>query len=314
MAKGTPSLNLIRVFDAAARTGSFARAAQRLAMSAPAVSQQIRALEQHLGRQLFHRDAAGVRLTDEGRALLSACTAPLAQIESATAEFARPRQKTLVIGASLMFSVAWLAPRLPQFLAANPGLRLDLRALHGRPEQAGHDVDIWVAFGPFGPGLVAQRLFGERLTPVATPELAQTIRTRDALLAQHLIEPSAHETTWAHVLGLQVLPTGTRTTKVDNSLAALHLAAAGAAWRWRARLPPMGWWRSWACSPAPGRNAALSAPKPTMFFTPKAPHRAQKHAVFAIGCWPKPPLPPCPIDRPKMAVQGGCKTSHRGAR
>lgn len=227
MARGTPSLNLIRVFDAAARTGSFARAAQRLAMSAPAVSQQIRALEQHLGRQLFHRDAAGVRLTDEGRALLSACTAPLAQIESATAEFARPRQKTLVIGASLMFSVAWLAPRLPQFLAANQGLRLDLRALHGRPEQAGHDVDIWVAFGPFGPGLVAQRLFGERLTPVATPELAQTIRTRDALLAQHLIEPSAHETTWAHVLGLQVLPTGTRTTKVDNSLAALHLAAAG---------------------------------------------------------------------------------------
>jgi len=227
MAKGTPSLNLIRVFDAAARTGSFARAAQRLAMSAPAVSQQIRALEQHLGRQLFHRDAAGVRLTDEGRALLSICTAPLAQIESATAEFARPRQKTLVVGASLMFSVAWLAPRLPQFLSAHPSLRLDLRTLYGRPEQGGHDMDIWVAFGPFGPGLVAQRLFGERLTPVATPELAQTIRTQAELLAQNLIEPSAHETTWAHVLGLQLLPAGVRLTKVDNSLAALNLAAAG---------------------------------------------------------------------------------------
>ena len=105
MARRITSLNWIRVFEAAARTGSFARAAERLAMSPPAVSQQIRALEDHLGPRLFHRAAAGVSLTDDGRSLLSACSGPLAKIQSAAEELARPRQKPLVIGASLMLSV-----------------------------------------------------------------------------------------------------------------------------------------------------------------------------------------------------------------
>jgi DNA-binding transcriptional LysR family regulator len=80
MGRRVTSLNWIRVFEAAARTSSFVRAAERLAMSPPAVSQQIRALEDHLGLQLFKRAAAGVTLTDDGRALLTACSIPLSQI------------------------------------------------------------------------------------------------------------------------------------------------------------------------------------------------------------------------------------------
>ena len=45
-----PSLNWLRVFEAAAREENFARAAEKLNMSAPAVSQQIKAQENHLGR------------------------------------------------------------------------------------------------------------------------------------------------------------------------------------------------------------------------------------------------------------------------
>ena len=70
MGRRVTSLNWIRVFEAAARTRSFARAAERLAMSPPTVSQQIRALEDHLGLRLFKRASAGVTLTDDGRALL----------------------------------------------------------------------------------------------------------------------------------------------------------------------------------------------------------------------------------------------------
>ena len=228
MARRITSLNWIRVFEAAARTGSFARAAERLTMSPPAVSQQIRALEDHLGLRLFRRAAAGVSLTDDGRALLSACSGPLARIQSAAEELARPRQKPLVIGASLMLSVGWLAPRLPEFQQAHRHVTIDLRTLTGRPERPDPDVAVWVAFGPYPPGLTARRLFGERLTPVSTPELAGTINDPEDLLAHTLIEPSAHETTWAHVLGLPVLSASTRTLKVDNSLAALELAASGA--------------------------------------------------------------------------------------
>ncbi len=68
MASRVPSLNWLRVFEAAARTESFARAAEQLNMSGAAVSQQVKALEQHLGAQLFQRQAHAVRLTEAGRA------------------------------------------------------------------------------------------------------------------------------------------------------------------------------------------------------------------------------------------------------
>lgn len=225
MGRRVTSLNWIRVFEAAARTSSFARAAERLAMSPPAVSQQIRALEDHLGLRLFKRAAAGVTLTDDGRALLTACSIPLSQIEAVTNEFARPREKTLVIAASLMLSVGWLAPKLPEFMAENQNIKVDLRALTGRPERPDPDVAIWVAFGPYSAGLVSTPLFGETLMPVSRPEVASQINNPDDLLNYVLIEPSAHETTWAHVLGLPVLPSATRVIKVESTLLALELAA-----------------------------------------------------------------------------------------
>ena len=61
-----PSLNWLRVFKAAARHSSFARAGKELNMSAAAVSQQIVALEGSLGRPLFDRTANSVRLTGDG--------------------------------------------------------------------------------------------------------------------------------------------------------------------------------------------------------------------------------------------------------
>lgn len=226
MARRMTSLNWIRVFEAAARTSSFARAAERLAMSAPAVSQQIRALESHLGRKLFVRAAAGVRLTDDGRALLSACSNPLARIEAVTDAFAQPKQQILVIGASLMLSIGWLTPRLPTFLEQHPYIKVDLRVLTGRPERPDPDMAVWIAFGPYAAGLKSIKLFGERLTPVATPAIAQRIKSTDDLLDHLLVEPAAHETTWANVLGLAVLPGTTRIMKVDNTLSALEFAAA----------------------------------------------------------------------------------------
>jgi len=228
MSRRLTSLNWIRVFEAAARTSSFARAAERLAMSPPAVSQQIRALEDHLGRKLFNRAAAGVTLTNDGRALLSACSNPLSRIEAITDEFRQQKQKTLVIAASLMFSVSWLAPRLPRFLEKYPDIKIDLRSLTGRPERPDPDVSVWVAFGPYPAGLVATELFGEDLTPVAIPTIANKIRNPDDLLDHVLIEPAQHETTWANILGLPVIPSATKVLKVDNTLAALECAVAGA--------------------------------------------------------------------------------------
>ena len=84
MSISVPSLNWLRVFEAAARFQSFARAAEELNMSAAAVSQQVRALEDRVGAPLFTRAAHSVALTDLGRAYLPIVQQSLLTLQNAT--------------------------------------------------------------------------------------------------------------------------------------------------------------------------------------------------------------------------------------
>lgn len=227
MAKRIPSLNWLRVFEAAARTGSFARAAERLSMSPPAVSQQIRALEDHLGRRLFDRAAAGVTLTETGRSLLVVVGESIGRMEAAAETLANPRGPPLVIGVSLMFSAGWLAPRLFGFQDAYPDITLQIQSLVGHPERPSRDAALWVAFGQPPPGTDSVPLFGEQLVPVATPDIAATIAHPTDMLSHTLIEVSDHRKNWAQVLGVDVLPAHAKILHVDTTLTALALASAG---------------------------------------------------------------------------------------
>ncbi|MEL6294342.1 MAG: LysR family transcriptional regulator [Pseudomonadota bacterium] len=227
MAKRIPSLNWLRVFEAAARTGSFARAAERLAMSAPAVSQQVRALEDHLGLRLFQRAAAGVTLTEAGRSLLVIVSDSLGRIETAVDALSAPKNPPLVIGVSMTLHLGWLGPRLPAFIAANPDIALQFHGLNGRPETPPRDAALWIAFGQPPPGTESVPLFGERLVPVAHPSLAKEIRCPEDMHGYTLIEVLDHRKNWAQVFGLDVLPRTTRMVNVDTTLAALSLAGAG---------------------------------------------------------------------------------------
>ncbi len=226
MARRIPSLNWLRVFEAAARTGSFARAAERLAMSPPAVSQQIRALEAHLGRPLFNRAPAGVTLTDAGRSLLAVVGDALGRMEMAAEAISTPERPPVVIGVSLMFSIGWLAPRLPEFLTRHPDINVRMHSMVGRPEMPPREAAQWIAFGPSLPGTDAIPLFGERLVPMAHPELSEKIGTLDDLLHHTLIEVADHRRNWAQVLGEEFLPAGTRLTYVDTTLSAIAIASA----------------------------------------------------------------------------------------
>lgn len=228
VARRIPSLNWLRVFEAAARTGSFARAAERLAMSPPAVSQQIRALETHLGKTLFDRAAAGVSLTEAGRGLLEGVGEPLGRMEAAAEAMSSSRKPPLVVGVSLTLLSGWLAPRLPSFQAAHPKVPIAFLSLIGRHEIAMRRAALWIAFGPHPPGTEARVLFGERLFPVARPDLAGRLATPADFFDHLLIEVSDHRRNWAQILGADLLPQRTRVVQVDTTLAALSLSAAGA--------------------------------------------------------------------------------------
>ncbi len=107
-----PPLEWIRVFEAAARLGSFTAAADELGITQAAVSQRIRKLEQRLGAQLFNRQARGVSLSTQGESWLPHVQGALAQLLNSTANlFEAPRRKVTIAASSSVIEL-WIVPRL----------------------------------------------------------------------------------------------------------------------------------------------------------------------------------------------------------
>ncbi|MEV5866558.1 LysR family transcriptional regulator [Streptomyces tendae] len=131
----------LRYFAAVAEELHFTRAAERLYVSQPALSKQIRALERQLGAELFRRDRQGVTLTEAGTALLPHARRVLADwAEGAAAvEAARAaRRGTLVVGMSTSPGRGGLLPAIrSRFTAAHPEAVLRLRQMTWEDPTAG---------------------------------------------------------------------------------------------------------------------------------------------------------------------------------
>ncbi|MFB6939009.1 LysR family transcriptional regulator [Streptomyces sp. HUAS 31] len=141
----------LRYFVAVAEELHFTRAAERLYVSQPALSKQVRALERHLGVELFRRDPQGVTLTAAGEALLPHARRVLdAWSEgSAALEAARAAARsTLVVGMSTSPGRGGLLPAIrSRFTAAHPDTVLRLRQVSWEDPTAGlADGDADIAF------------------------------------------------------------------------------------------------------------------------------------------------------------------------
>ncbi|MFG3246902.1 LysR family transcriptional regulator [Streptomyces sp. NPDC048187] len=131
----------LRYFATVAEELHFTRAAERLYVSQPALSKQIRALERQLGAELFRRDPQGVTLTEAGAALLPHARQVLADWSegAAAVEAAREaRRGTLVVGMSTSPGRGGLLPAIrSRFTATHPGAALRLRQLSWEDSTAG---------------------------------------------------------------------------------------------------------------------------------------------------------------------------------
>jgi LysR family glycine cleavage system transcriptional activator len=230
-----PSLNWLRVFEAAARTESFARAAEQLNMSAPAVSQQIRALEGHLGKALFERRAQQVRLTDSGRAFLPVVSQSLAAVETTAATlFGDPAHQSVTLQAVTVLAMSWLPDVLAAFEAAHPTVSVSLitgnMLSDFRTILPGREPDLQIAFGSttdFPDS--AEPLFGETLSSVARPDIALSVDSVKGLIGHRLIEVATHRSGWHQILARDdsVSLDQMRFVMVDTTPLAFMLAARG---------------------------------------------------------------------------------------
>lgn len=172
------SLTALRVFEAAARSGSFADAARELNVTRPAVSKQIRLLEQTLGCRLLDRSASGCTPTREGRELFNGLNQAFDLIAATferVADKARHERKIRIL-VERDFASSWLAQRIGTFLIGNPGIAVEIVAERNGRLNLNENYSFRIFYGKEGcfegGDLVAEALCNWVDLPVCTSDYA----------------------------------------------------------------------------------------------------------------------------------------------
>src|SRR6516162_2815446 len=151
--RSLPPMNSVRVFEAAARLGSFKEAANELGVTHGAVSQQVRLLEEWLGPPaLFRRSVRRVVLTPAGAALLAEFSPALDRISAAVQQHRERRGDSpaavLRVNALATFSLRWLLPRMCAFRAEHPDIEVRLTTSNDPVDGLPEPFDVVIRGGP----------------------------------------------------------------------------------------------------------------------------------------------------------------------
>lgn len=195
-----PPISLLIAFEAAARLQSISAAGRELDLTQSAVSRQIRALEDMLGADLFLRERQTIRLTEAGKAYAVAVREALSRIGNATLNFrANPSGGTLNLAILPTFGSRWLAPRLPQFLAENPGITVNLSTRMAPFDFRLETLDAAIHFGNADwPGANLDLLMNETVVPACHPSLLDrfTFAKPEDLLTAPLLHLVSRPDAW----------------------------------------------------------------------------------------------------------------------
>ena len=166
-----PNFSALRAFEAAARHENFSRAAEELHLTHGAISHQVRALEEELGRPLFVRNGRQVKITSDALKFAQFLGKVFADIGmAADAMRATSVNQRLTISSIPSFAARWLAPRLGRFIDLYPDIEVVLQSSGQLQDLARDGIDVGIRFGRGNyPGLVVQRLMSDVYYPVVSP-------------------------------------------------------------------------------------------------------------------------------------------------
>lgn len=228
MAQPLPPLNWLRAFEAAARHLSFTGAAGELNMTQSAVSQQIKSLEGHLGRALFHRRPRVLELTETGKSYLPIVRDAFRTLSRGTLAVTGGRETVVQVHTNMSFGTFWLAPRLGRFYARHPDVRLNIISELWEPPEGiatGADVEIRYSVRP-SEGVVAEKLIQDYAYPVATPDWQGTLEDVPNEILFDCANLMATWAAWGEDLGLDW--SGLKITYATTYAVALSAAISGA--------------------------------------------------------------------------------------
>ena len=168
-------LNALRAFEASARHLSFAKAADELSVTAAAVSQQVKRLEEYLGLPLFRRLPSGLLLAESGQLLLSDLREVFLRLDKAMERVIDSDSRgSLTLSVAPIFAVMWLIPRLQKFYEQHPDIDVRISTSLGLVDFQRDDFDAVIRLGSgkwFG--LETIKLFDESVTPMCSPRLLE---------------------------------------------------------------------------------------------------------------------------------------------
>ncbi|MES2323371.1 MAG: LysR family transcriptional regulator [Pseudomonadota bacterium] len=167
-------LQSMRVFAKVVEQGSFARAAQALAMSNTVVTRNLADLEAHLGTRLLNRTTRKLSLTETGKQYLERVQQILTDIDDADAlasSSSRKASGTLRIFCQTGFGQSQLAALLPLYAAAMPEVTLDVTLADSTVDlvEEGYDIGILLGLQKFDATMIARKLASSRIVLCASP-------------------------------------------------------------------------------------------------------------------------------------------------
>jgi LysR family glycine cleavage system transcriptional activator len=172
MPRRLPPLNSLRAFEVVARHETFRAAAEELHVTAAAVIQQVKALEQFLGRKLLRRHSRGYSLTPDAAAGLEKLRGGFDQLSDAVEAMTSAGHRVLTVSAVPSLSSEWLVPRLYRFRERYPDIDILLHPSEELVDLEHSRVDLGVRYGSGSyPGLVSERLFYDEIFPVYSPRM-----------------------------------------------------------------------------------------------------------------------------------------------
>ncbi len=247
MARRMYPLNALRAFEASARHLSFVRAADELSVSAAAVSQQVKRLEDFLGLPLFRRLTAGLLLTESGQLLLADLGEVFLRLDKAMERVLESDSRgALNLTVAPTFAAMWLIPRLQKFYTLHPDTDIRISTSLGLVDFQRDDYHAAIRLGHGNwYGLESIKLIDETVTPMCSPRMLEgpnALKTPEdiaklVLLHNHSVDYDPDAPTWqswleqAGVTGIDA-SRGTHFSLPDHGLQA-SMDGAGIVLGWR---------------------------------------------------------------------------------
>ncbi|MBT5110320.1 MAG: LysR family transcriptional regulator [Rhodospirillaceae bacterium] len=179
-----PPLRSLIVLEAVVRLGGVGRAASELGVSQPAISQQLRIIENFFGRRMIERTSTGVSVDAEVELFAARLQRALDEVRHASAAFQEQTDgasNKLTISLLATFAQRWLIPRLIGFQNAQPKIDVRLMTTSAPTDLNRDDVDLSVRCGEGAwPGHDSQFLVDNRIFPIASPAYLENNNLRDA--------------------------------------------------------------------------------------------------------------------------------------